>query len=1650
MASKNGSAGGRAEAAGGGYETLVAAWYCVRILLGCLAHPLFDLPANTRLLTLRSQSGEEVDDVNCRTSDAGVILVQVKRSIGLTTGETSPLAKALDQFVNQQKTASEHLSDAVLGRTLDPARDRLVLATKSTAPAKIKGPLTRLLRGLRDRTDKTLLSDIALNDEECEVADVVETHIRRSWLAAYGSAPTSAAIGELLRLIHLQFIDVEPGERDRLSAMDDLRSQILTQPDQADAAFSHLVSHCARLRSDQSGADASTLLSTLAQAGVSLQAAPDYRADIAALRAWTARRLATVARFTRLIEGNPASAIERAAWSSTIEAARQGSVLLVGEPGAGKTGVAYRLAETEIAAGRDVIFIPVDMLAVDGLTALRTELGIAHDFGEILANWPGAQHGLLIVDALDAARKSETQTVLRVTIEDVLRQTDSRWHVVASVRSYDLRQGTGWGRLFKGRPPVPGHSDPGFANVGHILVSRLTEPEIAQITVFSPTLKGLYDAASTPLRSLLHNIFNLRLLAELVEDGIVTRELAAITTQAELLDTYWNHRIRRADGNHDRRELALRAVVDQMLKSKSLQAVRTDVLAQADPAAIVDLEQLDILRAEDEHGLNEDSLLFSHHILFDYAVARLVFRRGRDPANLVNRLVQEPALALMLRPSLSLAFTEVWGEGQSGRPRFWNLVFAVAQEARVSPVGQLIGPVAIAEQAEALTDLQPLLDALKPEASLQGAAELILQHLTGALLAAVQTGAPAIGPNAGPWMALAEALSRIGTDAVMNTVRILVQTCTEKPGDLTAEQLAQSGVAARGLLDFAWNHDPRVEQFVVAGINGAANTTASDPQATVRLLRRALEPEHLRQFGYEELDWVTRHIQTYAAHDLEFVVDLYASIFGYEEPWGDAKTNISNSAILGLSSTRRQDYEAAWWLLGEAAPRLLDEHPVEGTKTISRGVDGYIRRHEASPENPNALEEFDLGGRPARYIHDRSYGWNRPGVQHHRDAPVLLNKFDEFLERLSARDNAPEVFARIVETVADETGNAVLWASLLAAAARHPSVFGSAVLSLANAKPVLGSFETRFQVGNYLMAVFSTLNAGQKASIERAILDLSGPGSSSSKQILAGCLPTADCVTLEMQAFQAKLASNAGAPVNRPAVQIEVQSSLYDTDAYLADMGVTVTDEGSVAIRELMRPVEALPSAWDPNLPLDEAHRRLDLIDPLVDRLLEHSQGQIDQRLYEHAAGTAAEAARRVANAQYDVIEQADVRDRLKRIFLFAKKSTFPPFSQEHEDGFHDHASWGGPSARNAAAGGLMALARPQNPLDPEVQAAIHELARDPVCDVRLQIVQNLYALRDSDPEWVWAETEHVVRHEDTRQVVDSAIQSLARVAYLDIPRAIRIAKHVLVRYEGQQGPGIGQVRQSAASHIMDTHFVFSDREADDFYTEQLAAPSAHAENLRAWIIRYSDKLTIGSDTGSDQDRQRAQTVAFYQDTANAISDAAEKIYAEYDLAKSREWPPEVLLRAQALNGVLDDMALRIYFASGGSNNADHTREELERRWRLYRELMPALDRLAECSVVHTSYYLIQALENFIQADPADVFRLIVKSVTASSKFGYAFESMGVDVIVRIVEGYLADYRDVFSDDARLSELIACLNLFVNAGWPAAQSLTFRLADIWR
>ncbi|MGO8867584.1 MAG: hypothetical protein ACLQME_13890 [Alphaproteobacteria bacterium] len=779
MAKKKSSSGGKAEASGSNYETLVAAWYCHCILLGKSTQPPLDLPSTIQLTSLICQSDAPIDDINARTSEDGIVFVQAKRTVNLSTSLTSSFSGALDQFVRQYKACEDKVSGHLWARPLDPARDRLVLATRSESSSKITELLPRLLQGLRDRSDPHRLRDVATSKAEREVALATEQNLQRSWTTAYGKPPKPQQLGALLRLIWVQKLDLEGGKRDRQFVLDQFRINLLEDASQATLAFSELFKLSARLRAERSGTDQPTLPGVLAAAGVRLRALPDYRADVGALKKWTAARLLRAPRFTQLLETEPPIVIERSLWQPFYAAAETQSVLVVGEPGAGKSGLTYRLAVTALADYLDVVFLPVDLLNVDSFSALQNELGITHGLAEILANWPGSRGGLLVIDALDAARKFETQTILRDVVAEILRTKGSRWRVIASVRKYDLRQGTEWARMLRGTPPLQAYSDPEFPRVCHVSVKPLTDDEISQIASSFPALLDLFQQAPEKLRQLLRNIFNLHLLADLLHQGVSGSTLASIRTQPELLDSYWRHRIHREDGKHDTRETTLTTILSDMIAAQSLQVLRSKVRSKIDVEALVDLERNDILRAEDQRGTpNEDVLLFSHHVLFDYAVARLIFGRGRDPSGLVQLLRDQRELSLMLSPSLSLALMDTWVIG-GARPSFWDLALSLAQETGLPGVAQLVAPMVTAELSSDIKDLEPVLAALSGTDPKRTAAESFLQNLIGALFVRLKSGVPLIGPTAGPWMKLAERLAKIGNDRVMLALRALLATAIE-------------------------------------------------------------------------------------------------------------------------------------------------------------------------------------------------------------------------------------------------------------------------------------------------------------------------------------------------------------------------------------------------------------------------------------------------------------------------------------------------------------------------------------------------------------------------------------------------------------------------------------------------------------------------------------------------------------------------------------------------------------------------------------------------------------------------------------------------------------------------------------------------------
>jgi hypothetical protein len=145
-------------------------------------------------------------------------------------------------------------------------------------------------------------------------------------------------------------------------------------------------------------------------------------------------------------------------------------------------------------------------------------------------------------------------------------------------------------------------------------------------------------------------------------------------------------------------------------------------------------------------------------------------------------------------------------------------------------------------------------------------------------------------------------------------------------------------------------------------------------------------------------------------------------------------------------------------------------------------------------------------------------------------------------------------------------------------------------------------------------------------------------------------------------------------------------------------------------------------------------------------------------------------------------------------------------------------------------------------------------------------------------------------------------------------------------------------------------------------------------------------------------------------------------------------------------------MSDQFYFASGAfrdSQGGEAALNSLEAKRAFLSDTYSTLWRIADAGTPSTIHHLIELLEFLIPADPARVFDLVAHALLGAGKdHGYQFESLGADRFVAVIGRFLADHRDLFSNDDRWQKLIACLDAFMEAGWPAAQRLLYRLPEL--
>ena len=277
-----------------------------------------------------------------------------------------------------------------------------------------------------------------------------------------------------------------------------------------------------------------------------------------------------------------------------------------------------------IEEGHPVVTIAVDRHPVSTADDLRRNLRLDRPLVDVLRNWTGEKQGFLFIDALDASRGGPSDRVFQELIRLVLEQAPN-WHVVASIRVFDLKFGVTYRDLFKGRPVDNHYQNSEFLQVRHLSVPKLTDDELEQVWSKSHLMADAYEQGTGTLRDLLRSPFNLFLLANILASGL--REFRDITTQLQLLHLYWSYRVIGSDRRGLLRESLLRSALDKMLDERTLQASVQELSATTD-----DLDRLlseGVLTPAEGTRDRLVRISFAHHVLFDYGVARLTLESGQ-------------------------------------------------------------------------------------------------------------------------------------------------------------------------------------------------------------------------------------------------------------------------------------------------------------------------------------------------------------------------------------------------------------------------------------------------------------------------------------------------------------------------------------------------------------------------------------------------------------------------------------------------------------------------------------------------------------------------------------------------------------------------------------------------------------------------------------------------------------------------------------------------------------------------------------------------------------------------------------------------------------------------------------------------------------
>lgn len=858
-------------------------------------------------------------------------------------------------------------------------------------------------------------------------------------------------------------------------------------------------------------------------------------------------------------------------------------------------------------------------------------------------------------------------------------------------------------------------------------------------------------------------------------------------------------------------------------------------------------------------------------------------------------------------------------------------------------------------------------------------------------------------------------------------------------------------------------------------IDTICKTYTAAPHQSASALQELMTPERLAQFPHDDLFDLAHAVKFLGAEGDEIVLRVFEAAFDAEPKPGEWAQ--FGSAILPMQIQTSDQWNSIHYSLAEYYAHRSGENATLVTEIACIAWNAVVRRRAQGRQGEtHILAQVEFRGTRCELPEDHSNIWGRDFAY---EENRILSHFETLLRAWANANDVSRIEAAL-DAVARRNRTSLMWSLLMEIGAEHSQSLGCRLERLLTQPACLYHPDYAYAAAALLAALHKTGDQTKRERLEELILALptnvrglradsweEGKPASwvihSQNRLLAG-LQHEDIVRFETR--DVWVARNTAGELKgiRKRRGLEITSHTYSDEELIERRGVNLKEPANAEmfrLRDALKPFAETASS----LNVADIEREWSLI-PKSEKAAaqyRHAFPEMAQELWGYLASACAKIARYAEWPQNSERWQS-----IRRILLAAVHDRVP--APDHPDSKHDSCSaWGWPSPRIDAATGLPRLLAHVGGADDQVAFAIRALSRDQSAAVRFNLAGVLPVLAQTAPAFMWELIDAFIANESNFTVLDAVVHSLD---WLWGHSADKVAER-LREIEGrarQQAPENHSIHETLAHGFL-FHFLRTGRSDCEKYVSNLVADCGKPQAAKSLLPQLHVCRAGGWMTADDPENVelkieplRARTWNFLLDllrTAHSKLQAVRHRWLELKKRGEKDESPELKQaksEMEQLAQIVDGIASQLFFASGAytdKQNKDEEKLTPAQTARFWREAAPLLKILATEPHPHTAYEVVQTLHHLLPYSPEEVFLLAAESIRTSSTAGFQFESLAVPEVVKIVQRVLADHRDILkahngTERPALTALLEVLDIFVEAGWPEARSLTHRLEEIYR